>query len=287
MIYDINIKYALNGDIKRNGCNTGFQVQTSAQPGSTEIKAFLDKTGNDFLPLLHKNMQVYTVTATPLGVPGTANPNRGKHKTHYIEKMGTHPSTIEGNDPALLDVCAVFYKEAGFGNVGELLIRGALNEEEQQTDDSNNPITTETSKTRFTGWATALKLEIEKLPGGKFVMLGPSTDTDGVPLTLATWETGVRPVEDWYFGDFIARQRSKTIVSIESSRIQVMQREVKRLITAHNKAKQLAGTADLDPETIEDFKEMGEQIWSSYTPSERLRIKAPVAVKTYIKKPAA
>lgn len=285
MLVKTTMRYLHGGRIAQGAFTTAMLIRTTAEPERASVKAFHDGLVARVKPLLNAEFQIYSVTTSPVAVPGQAKKTRNDHWIDYYSDAGTNAQAADV-DIALLSTSAEFFKYPTRGTAGSLYLRGTLTEAQLKSDDQGAPdVEAANWRVRYETFATNLPVEVAKIPGGKLVMPGPSVGEDEEPVTPAAYEASAREVERVEFERIVERQVSKPQRSTAAKRIDVLNDEIKFLRRSVSIAKRDAeGEAGGIPAPVTaELNALGHAIFLQYTASERQHVRIEKALKTYIK----
>jgi hypothetical protein len=277
--------YSLDGRIASEKFTTRMLFHTTAAPSDEAIY----KLGDDFVnlvkPLLASRVEIYATTISPIAAPGEAKRTRNDHITRYFDQPGTY-ALAAGKDPALLEVCAQFFKYSTRGTAGEILIRGVLSEDDLQSDKAAGPENVnDAANARFEAFGAPTLALFRALGGKGLVMPGPKFTDKGVPIPLAAYDASARQVMKVEFDGFTQRQVKKSTESIEGKTIDLMHAMVNKLRRQYNLALKDADfvAGAIAAENQKDLNDLGHDIFVKFNAAERQKINAPTFVKAYIR----
>ncbi len=289
MLFSASLAYSLDGRISVQRFTSEILFTSTVAPGAQAIYDWMPSNVALYKPLFDSRIEIYSLTVSPVVVPGTRKKERNNHVTRYFSEMGTHP-VAAGVDPALLTVTAQFFKYATMGTAGALYLRGVLTEDELKSDRNAQPQNANqevdgAANARFAAFGAALPGNYSNLGGGKIVLPGPRlTTTGGIP-TLAAYEASVREVKKVEFDGFRELQLRKATSSIESKTKALLKAMIQKLRTLYYDALSDAGNnpGQIPAEITARLNEMGRVIFTKFTAAERLGVKVEPVILGYIR----
>jgi hypothetical protein len=288
MLFTLTSVKSLEGRLAGGHFTNRILFASSLAPGAQQLYDFANRYAILEAPVLSSKLEIYTITISPIAVPGTRKRERNNHVTRYINEIGGH--AVGANvDPGLLTVGAIFYKYATMGTAGEIFMRGVLSEDELKSNPGGEPnnanaLDDDALNARFRTYANGLVPLFGSLPGGRMVMPGVAKNPDGTIPTMAQYEATARQIAKVEFDGFGERQIHKATRTIEAKGLELMRSKGKRLQTAYNDALQAANNVpgNIPQETREDLADLGREIYRQFTIAERQKLNLPSYVKTYI-----
>jgi hypothetical protein len=288
MLFTLSLAYYLEGRKATQKFTSKALIRSQVAPGAEQILDWAPSYVNLFKPVFNTSMELYSLTVSPIAVPGTRKRTRNDHVIYYAETNGTHELPA-GVDPALLTVTAQFVKLATQGTAGMLFLRGVINEDELKSDAGGEPLNQNADidaapNARFRTFAAALPGVIATLGQGMLIMPGPRlTATGGVPST-AVYEASARDVGKVLFDGFTEVQLRKKPKSIESKVRGVLKTMINHLRTAYLDALQLANGVEnaIPAATRATLLELGHVIFLKFTPAERLSVRTEPQILAFI-----
>jgi uncharacterized ParB-like nuclease family protein len=287
-IFETTVQTNLDGRNASEQFGSSFKFFSSVAAGSQAIFEWQRLLADIYLPILVNRIELYSITVSPVVVPGTRKKTRNDHVTHYIEDRGTHVLAA-GVDPAILNVCAEFVKYSTAGTAGTMQLRGVMSEDELKSNIGGAPVNSnalraDPANLRFRTFATSLFQHVGTLPGGRLILPGPSRKPNGDIPTLGEWEGSARTVAKVQFDRFTVRSLQRANKSIESKVTALLRSMINRLRSAYNNALQDSdfNAGAIPPTTLATLRELGHDIFVRFSASERLRVKVEPVIKAFI-----
>lgn len=285
MLHTFSTRYSLDGKAANRNFTTTLLFHTA--------DVIDDRRGYDLgleyvtliRPILIKRVGIYSTTLSTLPAPGKRKIDRRDHITRYYDDLGTGGGPVT-DDPAILSVCAEFFKYTFRGPAGSILIRGTLTEVMLRSDDAGNPIEEGASPyTRFVTFADGLLSLFNGLGGKGLVMPGPKKDDKGEWIPQGSYENSAREIQKIKFDGFIERDLTNTQRSLDAKSLNLIRGRIRYMESIYNDALAAAdGDKNAIPAEIRaDLTELGKEVFSKHSAQERQKAKAPLTIKSYIK----